>query len=151
MSTMYAFMACCTRSCGWLGPAYERKARDDGTEDFDCPQCAGKTRSWAVNLERQQIDLHRLQAERSQGARRQLAAYREARLAQERLTDAQADVQRCQAGVLLRAANDPSNTRQGFEAQRQLLAAEREEAEASLACRQAKANIRALGEESRTR
>jgi hypothetical protein len=142
---MYLLMAECRR-CGWLGPAYERKARDDATEDLYCPQCFGPTTAWSVNQEKEQADLFALSLERSQGAQVRLAAYRAARLAQERLDDAQVAVKRCQARLLLQQVNDPSNARQGFEEQRRLLAAEREAAEASLACRQAKAKVRALGE-----
>ena len=66
------------------------------------------------------------------------------RQAQERLREAQAHLKRCQAGVLLQAANDPSDRRQAFEHQRRLLAAERQEAEAALACRQAQAQLQSM-------
>jgi hypothetical protein len=133
-------MASCQR-CGWLGPASAREAKTEQAGVRDCPTCWGDTRTWVVDQAKEQADLHRLQAERSQQTQVKLEAYRAMRLAQERWQDAPAHVKRCQAGVLLQAAHDPSDRRQVFEQQRRLLAAEREAAEASLACRQAKQRV----------
>jgi uncharacterized Zn finger protein (UPF0148 family) len=142
---MYQQMAECRR-CGWLGPADARQAKHDRAAALYCPTCGHETKTWVVDQGKAQADLIALSRERAEKTQIKLEAYRAMRQAGERLQEAQAHLKRCQAGVLLQAANDPSDRRQAFEQQRRLLAAEREAAEAALACRQATATVKAMGE-----
>jgi hypothetical protein len=120
----------------------ERTARGDA---MYCPACGGLTKSWVIDQSKEQQDLHRLQAERSQASQKSLEAFQQSRLAQERLTEAQREVKRCQGRLSLTEANYAPGSFPYQQAQRNLLAAEQDAAAAMLARDQAKARVQALG------
>jgi len=121
------------RSCGWLGMGHERKARNGATEDLYCPKCSGRTKSWVLDIEREQQPLERLKSARIEATQKANEALWEARLAHERLHTAQRATERARHRLAMLNKDDP----QCLAAQRAMLVAEREESEAFLARAQA--------------
>ena len=141
MSEMPFLMAQCrSPSCGWIGPAHERMARDDPAEALFCPRCLGATRSWVLDQAKEQASLQRLEEERSQRAQVHLDGARQSRLASEGLKAAKAAVIRCQAHLSLAEIDDPANVSAVKQA---LLAAEQETASAFVAHKEAQAAVHA--------
>jgi hypothetical protein len=134
-------MAQCIRPCGWIGPGYERKARGDASEGFFCPECRGPTKSWISDLDREQQAIDRDKSARIDATQQLNDRNRQARLANQRLHDAQRQTERARHRLAMLRKDDP----RCLEAQRAMLVAENEEAEAFLAHAQAVAGIKALG------
>jgi hypothetical protein len=132
-------MAECTRPCGWIGGAHERVPRRDASIELFCPQCSGPTRSWVVDQAKAQADLDRLKEERLQSLRQSNQHAQQARLASERLHDAKRRTEFARHKVALLDKDHP----QYLEAQHAMIAAQREEAEATLARDQAMTRVKA--------
>jgi hypothetical protein len=142
MSEMPFMMAqCASQSCGWIGPAHERKARDGAAEDLYCPTCRGRTRPWVSDLTREQQPLERLKSTRIEATQKTNDACRQARLAHERWRDTQRRTEIARHSVTMLHPDDP----QCFAAKEALLVAQGQEAEAAVARAQAMARVKALG------
>ena len=145
-------MAECRSSfCGWHGAAHERR------DDFYCPQCRGLTRSWSTDLERhytidaaerilakaraqRAIDEHDARFDALNAARMAMHA------AEAHLATARDRVKRCRVAKTIAEELSPHDTDQRQRTMREFLSAQQAEAEAALACTEAKAKVKALRE-----
>jgi hypothetical protein len=138
-------MAECTRSCGWCGPAHERRAKGHAPEPLYCPRCSGGTKSWIVDQAKEQQAWLDLKDEWLKASQKSRAPDNQDANAQQRLKEAERELKRCQGRMSLVEADHSPDTLPYQEAQLNLLAAEREAAAAALARNQAVARVQALG------